>query len=75
MRFEQVKRAGLVAATMDLAFVAGVLLSMGGTPSKHSAFFIEAGKPEAAELATAAPDGDSPREEIADSANLDLQLD
>jgi hypothetical protein len=75
MRFEQAKKAGLVAATIDLALVAGVLLSMGSTPSKHSAFFIEAGNPEAAELAPTAPDSDSPREEIADSANLDLQLD
>jgi hypothetical protein len=77
MRIEQVqaKKAGLVGALMDLGLIVGALLSMGGAPTKHSTFFIEAAQPAAAEVASTAPDSISPGEEIADRDSLDQQLD
>ena len=66
---------GLVGAVMGLALAAGALLSMEGAPTRRASFFIETNRPEAAESASITSDRVSPREEIAESDSLDLQLD
>jgi hypothetical protein len=67
------RKGGLLGAVTGLVFVAGFLLTL-VAPTELDQPFVGVGTPEAAEIISAAPNGISPGEEIAERDVLDLQL-
>ena len=68
-------KSDLVGAVTGLALVASALFSLGGSPTTYATPLTKAGKPEAARVASTAPERVSPGEAVADRDTLDLQLD